>query len=191
MFSGTCEVEIGRNIGADYIISGNILEIENVYLLTLKFYDTHSGNLLSGTEVNSTSLITLLQDAQLGTANILQQSLDITPKIDPYIQDPPKEPISISKNSSQEECPISTPITDIEVKSNYIRINNQMWYIYNPQLQYQFENVLSICQQHIALEYFYALERTIPQHGFMVGLYGCNNICSSISAVRSFNARQN
>ena len=41
---GTCEVEIGRNVGADVIITGDVLQIESTYVLTLKLYDTLSGD---------------------------------------------------------------------------------------------------------------------------------------------------
>ena len=33
-FSGKCEIEIARNIGADYVITGDLLEIDDTYLLT-------------------------------------------------------------------------------------------------------------------------------------------------------------
>ena len=34
--SGECELEIGRNIGASYIISGTVTKIAETYLVTLK-----------------------------------------------------------------------------------------------------------------------------------------------------------
>ena len=75
---GNCEIEIGRNIGADYIISGNILHIEGLYLLTLKLHETDSGNLLAGQEIKNPSLVDLISDIQNGSAKLLQQGLHIS-----------------------------------------------------------------------------------------------------------------
>lgn len=57
---GECEVEIARNIGADYLITGDVLLVEGTYLLTLKLHDSVSGNMLLGREVKDTSLIRLI-----------------------------------------------------------------------------------------------------------------------------------
>ena len=44
---GQCEVEVGRNVGADLIVTGDILKMGSMYVLTLKLYDTTSGALLN------------------------------------------------------------------------------------------------------------------------------------------------
>ena len=41
-FEGSCEVEIGRNIGADYIISGQVVQIEGTYLYSVKIHNKDS-----------------------------------------------------------------------------------------------------------------------------------------------------
>ena len=43
--TGECEVEIARNIGADYVVSGEVYLIEDQYILSLKMHDTQAGNL--------------------------------------------------------------------------------------------------------------------------------------------------
>ncbi len=45
---GECEVETGRRIGADLVISGELLEVGRSLKLNLKLHDTHEGRLLSG-----------------------------------------------------------------------------------------------------------------------------------------------
>ena len=52
---GVCEVDIGRNVGADIIVTGDILKTEGVYYLTLKLYETHRGTLLSGEDIEAES----------------------------------------------------------------------------------------------------------------------------------------
>ena len=55
---GECEVDTGRRLGADYVISGEVLRVGSQLKLSLKLHDTHNGTLLgaasaSGREVES------------------------------------------------------------------------------------------------------------------------------------------
>jgi hypothetical protein len=47
---GDCEVETARNIGADYVVSGKVVVVEGIYVVTLKLHETKNGSLI-GTEV--------------------------------------------------------------------------------------------------------------------------------------------
>jgi hypothetical protein len=49
---GECEVDTGRRIGADSIVSGEIQKVGSKYKLSLKLHDTHAGKLL-GTAIAS------------------------------------------------------------------------------------------------------------------------------------------
>lgn len=75
---GMCEVEVGRNIGADTIITGDVLQIENTYVLTLKLYDTMSGGLLSTVDIEATDLLSLKRDAYNQSVSLIQQGLQPT-----------------------------------------------------------------------------------------------------------------
>ena len=44
---GECEVDTGRRIGADAVISGDVLKVGSRYKISLKLHDTHEGRLLS------------------------------------------------------------------------------------------------------------------------------------------------
>ena len=61
---GSCEVELGRNMGADYVVTGNILSIDNEYLLTLKLHETMSGKLLAGEEIRRTRVLDLVDQTR-------------------------------------------------------------------------------------------------------------------------------
>ena len=67
---GECEVETGRNIGADYVVSGGVLEIEGLRLLTLKLHETKSGDLLAVSEVRGESVLDLLDGVAGGTRKL-------------------------------------------------------------------------------------------------------------------------
>src|SRR5205814_9442946 len=45
---GECEVETGRRIGADLVVSGELLRFGTQYKLNMKLHDTRSGELISG-----------------------------------------------------------------------------------------------------------------------------------------------
>ncbi|MFN2546747.1 MAG: hypothetical protein ABR567_04900 [Myxococcales bacterium] len=46
---GECEVDTGRRIGADLVVSGELLRFGSQYKLNMKLHDTRSGELISGT----------------------------------------------------------------------------------------------------------------------------------------------
>src|SRR2546427_483050 len=46
---GECEVDTGRRIGADVVVSGELLKFGTQYKLNMKLHDTRSGELISGT----------------------------------------------------------------------------------------------------------------------------------------------
>ena len=64
--SGQCEVEMGRNIGADWIISGSLYQANDVFFLYYKLHDTHSGELQNAVEISGTTLDVL--NAQVPSA---------------------------------------------------------------------------------------------------------------------------
>ena len=53
---GECEVDTGRRVGADYVISGEALKVGSLYKLNLKLHDTHDGRLLAGGVVTGKSV---------------------------------------------------------------------------------------------------------------------------------------
>ena len=58
---GDCEVETARNIGADYVISGKVVRIEQLYIVTLKLHETRGGSLLGTETVEGASQVELMR----------------------------------------------------------------------------------------------------------------------------------
>ena len=52
---GECEVDTGRRIGADLVVSGELLRFGTQYKLNMKLHDTRSGELLSGAVASGTT----------------------------------------------------------------------------------------------------------------------------------------
>ena len=44
---GECEVDTGRRIGADAVVSGDVLKVGTRYKMSLRLHETHNGRLLS------------------------------------------------------------------------------------------------------------------------------------------------
>jgi len=53
---GECEVDTGRRIGADLVISGELLRVGSSLKLNLRLHDTHEGKLLSAALVSGRSV---------------------------------------------------------------------------------------------------------------------------------------
>jgi tetratricopeptide (TPR) repeat protein len=68
---GECEVETGRKVGADLVVSGDLLRFGSSLKLDLKLHDTRSGKLLSSTIASGKSVDDLDQQAQRAAVELL------------------------------------------------------------------------------------------------------------------------
>ena len=76
---GDCEVETARNIGADYVISGKVVRIEELYVVTLKLHETKGGSLLGEDTIEGKSQVEVMRSLrehgrQLTTAALRSRS---------------------------------------------------------------------------------------------------------------------
>jgi TolB-like protein len=58
---GECEVETARNIGADYVVSGKVVRMEKIYVVTLKLHETQGGSLLGTNTVEGANQVELMR----------------------------------------------------------------------------------------------------------------------------------
>ncbi len=57
---GSCEVETARNLGVDYVMSGQIVAMGSLLVVSLKLHETDSGRLLSSKQVRGEGSVALL-----------------------------------------------------------------------------------------------------------------------------------
>jgi TolB-like protein len=57
---GACEVETGRNIGADYVVSGSVVKMGRTLICTIKVHETRDGSLLGAGETRGSDPINIL-----------------------------------------------------------------------------------------------------------------------------------
>jgi hypothetical protein len=58
---GDCEVETARNLGADFVVSGRVVRMERLYVVTLKLHETKGGTLLGTTTAEGASQVDVLR----------------------------------------------------------------------------------------------------------------------------------
>ena len=61
---GECEVELARNIGADYVISGEIAKLGELFILTLKIHETNKGILLDSHIIKENKIEDVIEEAE-------------------------------------------------------------------------------------------------------------------------------
>jgi hypothetical protein len=71
----SCEVELGRNIGVSYVMSGELVRLGPLYVLTVKMHETAEGKLLSTSGVETEEMKELLLGAQALGAEVLRKGL--------------------------------------------------------------------------------------------------------------------
>jgi hypothetical protein len=72
---GECEVDTGRRIGADLVVSGELLRFGTEYKLSLKLHDTRSGELLAATVATGATADDLDRDLQAAVDRLLEPLL--------------------------------------------------------------------------------------------------------------------
>ncbi|MEC7984557.1 MAG: SUMF1/EgtB/PvdO family nonheme iron enzyme [Myxococcota bacterium] len=77
---GECEVEIAKNIGADYVISGNVTKIGTLFALVVKLHSTADSNLLASESFKTKSAENLVNDSGKVGAKVFQEGLNLSPK---------------------------------------------------------------------------------------------------------------
>ena len=70
-----CEVELGRVLNANYVVSGNIYTIDNMYILTLKLHDTMSGSLMGQKSLRDTDKFALIDKTRAETKALMVEQI--------------------------------------------------------------------------------------------------------------------
>jgi len=71
---GECEVDTGRRIGADAIISGDVLKVGSKYHISLRLHETHEGRLLSSAIATGRTVDELDETLQSAASELLTPS---------------------------------------------------------------------------------------------------------------------
>ena len=70
--TGECEVEIARNIGADFVVTGSVTIVEGLHFLNLKLHESAKGSLIASRTSKSAGSAGLVELARLESMELLK-----------------------------------------------------------------------------------------------------------------------
>ena len=79
---GECEVETGRNIGAAYVASGAVVELDGTLLATLKIFATQDGALLASEQARAGSALELIDQLKPAATRLFSTGLVLERQVD-------------------------------------------------------------------------------------------------------------
>ena len=85
---GDCEVETARNIGADFVVSGSVVQIDAAFVVTLKLHETKGGSLLATDQIEAKSQIELLRQLREKGRNLVASNVGPRPAAPPQVPEP-------------------------------------------------------------------------------------------------------
>jgi formylglycine-generating enzyme len=74
---GSCEVALARNIGADFVVSGELVKLDALYVLSIKFHETRKGELLSVQGVREREIEELMDGARQAGRSMATESFGL------------------------------------------------------------------------------------------------------------------
>jgi hypothetical protein len=92
---GECEVDTGRTLGADYVVSGDISRVGSQLAISLRLHDTAEGRLLAVEQALGKDADALLRDTDRAVAALFKPLTPAAPPPAPRPQ-PPSEPLAVS-----------------------------------------------------------------------------------------------
>jgi hypothetical protein len=75
---GDCEVETARNIGADYVVSGDIAFIEGTYVAVLKLHQSEDGRLLGTATAQAQNQLGLIEPLRERGRDLVRSSIGVS-----------------------------------------------------------------------------------------------------------------
>ncbi|MEC7985613.1 MAG: PEGA domain-containing protein [Myxococcota bacterium] len=176
---GECEIDLGRSIGADYIISGSVVQIEGVYLFSIKLHETQGGSLLAATRVEGEQALSLIRNTAASTEKMLETVLVVSEPISPPSESPITDQLRLIQFNSNPNgaavlvngemiCP-TTPCTKAVPPGfhtvEYFKTNYRSW-----KREFQAKNGLEI--RAALTPHFSSLDLKANIHGLDVYIDG-------------------
>ena len=104
---GDCEVETARNIGADFVISGSVVLVDQSFVVTLKLHESKGGSLLAVDQVSAQSQVEVLRQLREAGRKIVTDNLGPRPAEPAAVR--PVEPAAASWARAGRAVPGTAP----------------------------------------------------------------------------------
>ena len=110
---GECEVDTGRRIGADLVISGEVLRFGTQYKVNMKLHDTHEGELLAGAIAAGSTADQLDADLNRAVAKLLAPLKEPQPERKLTRREPPPQPTQQAQPQQAQPSPWPRATTSV------------------------------------------------------------------------------
>ncbi len=146
---GDCEVETARNIGADYVLSGEIARIEGTYVAVLKLHECDDGRLLSTATARGQTQLNLIDPLRERGMDMVKANVGVPPISPQEIQRPPAPAAAVLAASPN---------------------GDQLWPSSRGELRTPDEPQQSSTVRVVRIGEIAAVSPTMPQSGYPVGM---------------------
>ena len=149
---GECEVETGRRLGADWVISGEVIKLGATYRLDLRIHDTHEGRMLAGAQASGKEPEAL--DAAVAVA-VRKLLLPLGAAVPAGAQRAPAEPAPLPAPVQEAAPPpapsaqrprladLQDPFTDQNWTGKHVLLGSDLFGVGNATLKASSESVLA------------------------------------------------
>ena len=106
---GECEVDTGRRIGADLVVSGELIRFGTSYKLNMRMHDTHSARLLSAAVATGASIDALDRDLHAATEKLFAPLRPAPPReytVGAPVRAPPKQVVTAVRITNETGKPL-------------------------------------------------------------------------------------
>jgi sulfatase modifying factor 1 len=106
---GDCEVETARNIGADFVVSGSVVRIDEAFVVTLKLHETRDGSLLATDQIDAKKQLEVLHQLREHGRAIVANNIGPRPAPPPVALPPAPEPPPAATSAAAARVPPPRP----------------------------------------------------------------------------------
>ncbi|MGB8296935.1 MAG: SUMF1/EgtB/PvdO family nonheme iron enzyme [Polyangia bacterium] len=106
---GDCEVETARNIGADFVVSGSVVRIDEAFVVTLKLHETRDGSLLATDQIDAKKQLEVLRQLREHSRAIVANNIWPRPAPPPVERPRSPEPTPAATSAAAASVPPPHP----------------------------------------------------------------------------------
>lgn len=96
-----CEVEIGRKLGANYVVSGRVIRLGTKMSLLIKLHDSQSARLISEAEARARSFEELSDQAELAVSSLLSKMNEVRGQNEGPVAPLSKRPFTVAARGAR------------------------------------------------------------------------------------------
>lgn len=117
---GSCEVAIARNIGADFVISGAVSQVEGIYIINMKLHNSHTGQLLGLKKLQGSKPLQLIENIQ----EVTEDMVSVLEPEETSENEEKEEPRNKNRAKSKKPTDLEFLIRNMDTRTMYLDLMN-------------------------------------------------------------------